>query len=224
MRWRQPLMPPGQLPPPPGRWDPPPLDCRDNGAAARRRRSLARTATALIPAIVIGTLFILREDWEGNGGSGVATEDDDDTDAEAGGYAYDFLEVDLRQLLEGRFGRRRTTMKTTEVSRDNKHKEDVVTQSMFAMLCEGKPLLSSSTARPKRQSSAMTAARAVGRIRRGRNDHGRGDDDGNDGLGDASVMTMTTNEYIPCIKRQDNMHNSITLFVKKHIICLIICN
>ena len=38
-----------------------------------------------MPAIDIGTLFIGREDREGDDGSGVATEDDDDTDAEAGG-------------------------------------------------------------------------------------------------------------------------------------------
>ena len=59
------------------------LDCRDNGAAARRRRRPA-TATMLMPAIDIGALFIGREDREGNDGSGVATEDDDNT-AEAGG-------------------------------------------------------------------------------------------------------------------------------------------
>ncbi len=48
-----------------------------------------------MPAIVIGALFILREDWEGYNGSGVTMEDDDDTDVEVGGYSYDFLEVDL---------------------------------------------------------------------------------------------------------------------------------
>jgi hypothetical protein len=40
-------------------------------------------------------------------------------------------------------------MKTTETSRDNEHKEDVMTRSMFEMLCEGKPSLSYK-ARPKR--------------------------------------------------------------------------
>ncbi len=40
-----------------------------------------------MPVINIGTLFIGREDWEGDDGSGVATEDDDDTDTEARGYA-----------------------------------------------------------------------------------------------------------------------------------------
>ena len=49
-----------------------------------------------MPAIHIGALFIGREDWKGDDGSGVATEDDDDTDAEVGGYARDFLEVVLR--------------------------------------------------------------------------------------------------------------------------------
>ena len=161
MRRRRPPAPPGRLPPPPGGRDPPPLDRRDNGAAARRRRSPA-TATTSMPAIDIGALFIGREDWEGDDGSGIATEDDDNTDVEAGGYARDFLEVVLRRLWEGRFGRRRTTMKTTETSRDDEHEEDGVTRSMFDTLCEGEPSLSLSTARPKRRSSATTAARAGG--------------------------------------------------------------
>ena len=114
-------------------------------------------------------------------------------------------------------------MKMTETSRDNKHKEDVMTRSMFETLCEGKPSLSLSTACPKRRSSSTTAARVGGRICRGQNDHGWGEDNGDVGTGDVLVMTMTTNDYIPCIKRQDDMHNSIT-FIKKHIICLIFCN
>ena len=161
MQWRRPPTPPGRLPPPPGRWDPPPLDHRDNGSAARRRRSPA-TATTSMPAIDIGALFIGREDREGDDGSGIATEDDDDTDVEAGGYARDFLEVVLRRLWEGRFGRRRTTTKTTETSRDDEHEEDVVMRSMFETLCKSEPSLSLSTARPKRRSSATTAARAGG--------------------------------------------------------------
>ena len=51
-----------------------------------------------MPAILIGALFIGREDREGNDGSGIMMEDDKDTDVEAGGYAHDFLEVVLRQL------------------------------------------------------------------------------------------------------------------------------
>ncbi len=95
-------------------------------------------------------LFIGREDREGDNGSSVATEeDDDDTNSEAGGYARDFLEVILHRLWEGCFGKRRTTTKMTETSRDNEHKEDVMTRSMFEMLCKGKPS-SSSKARPKR--------------------------------------------------------------------------
>ncbi len=43
-------------------------------------------------------------------------------------------------------------MKTMETSRDNKHEEDVMTRSMFERLCDGKPSLSSSKARPKRRS------------------------------------------------------------------------
>ena len=116
----------------------------------------------LMPAIHIGTLFIGREDQEGNNSRGVATEDDDDTDAESGGYGRDFLEVVLRQLWEGRFRRRRTTTKTTETSRDDEHKEDVVMPSMFETLCKGELSSSLSTARPKRRSSARTAARAGG--------------------------------------------------------------
>jgi hypothetical protein len=46
-----------------------------------------------MPAIIIGILFIWREDWEGNDGSGVATEDHNNTDVEARGYAHNFLEV-----------------------------------------------------------------------------------------------------------------------------------
>jgi hypothetical protein len=115
-----------------------------------------------MPVIDNRTLFIGREDREGDDGSSVVMEDDDDTDAEAGGYERDFLEVVLRQLWEGYFGRRRTTTKTTETSRDDEHEEDVVTRSMFEMLCEGEPLLSLSMARPKRRSSARTTAREGG--------------------------------------------------------------
>jgi hypothetical protein len=143
-----------------------------------------------MPAIDIGALFIGREDREGDDGSGIATEDDDNTDVEAGGYACDFSEVVLRRLWEGRYGRRRTTTKTTEASRDDKHEEDVVTRSMFETLCEGEPLSSLSTARPKRRSSATTAARAGGadpsRTKRSRTVRRR------NGTGDASV---TTNDY-----------------------------
>jgi hypothetical protein len=94
----------------------------------------------------------------------------------------------------GRFGRRRTTTKT-EVSRDDEHEEDVATQSKFEMLCEGEPSSSLSTAHPKRQSPETTVARAGGWICRGRNNHGRGDDSGDNGTGDASVTTTTTNGY-----------------------------
>ena len=114
-------------------------------------QSLA-TMTTPMPAINIGTLFSRQEDQEGNDGSGVVTEDDDGTDLEGGGYARDFLEVVLRRLWEGRFGRRRMTMKTTETSRDDKHEEeDVITRSMFETLCEGEPSSSLFTACPERQ-------------------------------------------------------------------------
>ena len=107
------------------------------------------TSTSM-PAIDIGTLFIGQEDWEGNDGSGAATEDDNNADAEAGEYARDFLEVVIRRLWEGRFGRSRTTTKTTETSSDDEHKEDVMTRSMSETLCNGEPSSSSSTARLKR--------------------------------------------------------------------------
>ena len=110
-----------------------------------------------MPAIDIDALLIGREDQEGNNGSGFVTKDDDDTDGKAGGYSHDFLEVVLRGLWEGRFGRRRTTMKTKETSRD---KEDVVMWSMVETLCEGEPSSSLSTAHPKRRSSETTTARA----------------------------------------------------------------
>ena len=94
------------------------------GAAARRRWSPA-TTTASMPAIDIGALFIGQEDWEGNNGSSFATEDDINADAEAGEYAHNYFEVILRQLWEGRFGRRTTMTKTTETSTetssDNEH-------------------------------------------------------------------------------------------------------
>ena len=115
-----------------------------------------------MPAILIGALFIGREDQEGNDGSSVVADDDEDTDAEAGGYAHDFLEVLLHRLWEGRFGRRRTTTKTTEMSRDYEHKEDVMMRSMFETLCVGEPSSLLSTACPKQRSSTKTAARASG--------------------------------------------------------------
>jgi len=115
-----------------------------------------------MPAINIGALFIGQEDREGNEGSGVATEDDNNTDTEAGEEAHNFMEVVLRQLWEGRFGRRRTTTKMTETSRKDKREEDIMAWLMFEMLCKGEPSLSLSTSRPKRRSSETTAARAGG--------------------------------------------------------------
>ena len=149
MRRRRPPTPPGLLLPPSGGQDPPPLDHRNNGAAVRWGQSQVPTTTSM-PAINIGTLFIVREGWEGDVGSGVATEDEDDTNAEAGGYTSDFLEVVLCRLWIGHFGRRRTTTKSAETSRDDEHEEDVVTRSMLEMLCKGEPSSLLSTAGPKR--------------------------------------------------------------------------
>ena len=53
-------------------------------------------------------------------------EEDNDTNAEAGEYVHNFLEVALGQLWEGCFGRRMTTTKMMETSRDHEHKEDVI--------------------------------------------------------------------------------------------------
>ena len=70
------------------------------------------------------------------------------------------MEVVLRRLWQGCFGRRRMTTKTTEMSRDDEHEEDVVTRLMFETLCEGELSSSLSTARLKRRLSETTAARA----------------------------------------------------------------
>ena len=221
MQRRQPPTLPGRLPPPPGGRDPPPLDRRDDGAEARWRRSPA-TATTSMPAIHIGVLFIGREDREGSNGSGVTTEDDSDTDAEAGGYACDFLEVVLRQLWEGRFGRRRMTTKTTETSRYDEHEEDVVTRSMFETHCKGELPLSLSTACPKCRLLATTAARAGGadpsRTKRSRTGRRRGQRRNGECISDNNNY-----ERLPYIQQQDDAHNNI-IFNKKHITCLIICN
>jgi hypothetical protein len=149
-----------------------------------------------MPAINIGTLFIGQEDWEGDDGSGVATEDDNDTDTEAGGVRARFLGGHPSPTLGGAFREDEDGNEMMETSRDNKHEEDIMMRSMFETLCEGKPLLSSSMDHPKRQLSAMTAARAGGadpsRTKQSRMGQGRGD---------ALVRTTTTNDYIiPCIK------------------------
>jgi hypothetical protein len=75
MRWRRPPAPPGRLPPPPGGRDPPPLDRRDDGGRrcnGSGESGSPATATMSMPVIDIGALFIGREDWEGDDGSGVA--------------------------------------------------------------------------------------------------------------------------------------------------------
>jgi len=60
------------------------------------------------------------------------------------------LEVILHRLWEGHFGRRRTTTKTAETSRDDEYEEDVVMRSMFETLCEGEPSSRASGADPSR--------------------------------------------------------------------------
>jgi hypothetical protein len=165
--------------------------------------------TTPMPVIDIGALFIGREDQEGDDGSGVATEEDDETDVETEGYVRDFLEVILCQLWEGHFGKRRaTTKKTTEMSRDDEHEEDVMTRSMFETLCEGKPSASSSKARRKRRSPESTAARAGGvdslRTKRSRTGRERRQRQNGGCVGD-------DNDYkrLPYIQQRDDAHNNI---------------
>ena len=107
--------------------------------------SAAATTDAILPAAGDRTnvdardqhraLFIGWKEPEGNDGSGVATEDDKDADAEAGEYTRDFLEVALSRLWERRFGRITTTAKTMDISRGNKHEEEVVSWLMFETIC-----------------------------------------------------------------------------------------
>ena len=161
-----------------------------------------------MPEIDICVLFIGREDQEGDDGSDIATEDDDDTNAEAGGYTSNFLEVFLRPLWELCFGNRRTTTKTKETSRDNEHEEDVMTRSMFETLCKGKPLSSSSKARPKRRSPETTAARSGGvdpsRTKRSRTGRERWRQRNGECAGDDN-----DHKRLPYIQRRDDVHNNI---------------
>jgi len=63
-----------------------------------------------MPGINIGALFIGREDWEGDDGSGVSTEDDDDTDVEAGGrhaISWRSSSTDFGKGVSGGGGRQR---------------------------------------------------------------------------------------------------------------------
>ena len=76
------------------------------------------------------------EDLEGGNGNGVTTEDNNNADAEVGEYTRDFLEVELRQLWEGHFGRMTTMTMMTEMSMDYEHEKDVMMQLMFEMLCK----------------------------------------------------------------------------------------
>ena len=121
MRRRRPPAPPGQLPPPPGGRDPPPLDrcadgrrrCDGSGEygdhddvnACDRHRCVVHWAGGLR-----GRRRLRRRGggWRRHRrGSRGGTR-----------YAHDFLEVILCRLWEGRFGKWRTTTKTTETSRD----------------------------------------------------------------------------------------------------------
>jgi len=92
-------------------------------------------------------------------------------------------------------------------------------RSMFETLCKGEPLLALSTARPKRQSSATTVARASGadpsRTKRSRTGQRRWQR-----RNGACISDYNNYEWLPYIQWQDDAHNNIT-FNKKHIMCLI---
>ena len=113
--------------------------------------------TTLMPGIDIDTLFIGREDQEGDMAAALQRRMTMTPTWKRGVGA---------RFLGGRppptLGERRMTTKMPEMSRDRKHEEDIMMRLMFETLCKGKPLLSLSTARPKRQSLATTAARAGG--------------------------------------------------------------
>jgi hypothetical protein len=85
---------------------------------------------------------------------------------------------------------------------------------MSETLCEGEPSSLSSTARLKRRSLATTAARAGGA-------------DPSRTKGSATTergICRDGNDYeqLLYIQQRDDAHNSIT-FIKKHIMCLILC-
>ena len=67
--------------------------------------------------INIGVLFIGREVWEGNDGSGVVTEDDNNTDAKAGGVHAQFLGGCPPPTLGGAF------WEEEEDNKDNRDKQ-----------------------------------------------------------------------------------------------------
>ena len=122
----------------------------------------------------------------------------------------------------GRFGKRRTTTKTTETSRDYEHKEDVATRSKSETLCKGEPLSSLSTARPKRRLPETTVARA-GRADPSRTKQSRTGRRWRQRRNGGCVGDDNDYERLPYIQRRDDAHNNI-IFIKKHIICLIFCN
>ena len=107
------------------------------GAVAAAAVGSPAIATMSMPVVNVGELFIGWEEQEGDDGSSIMTEEDNDVNAEAREYARDYLEIALSQLWEGLFGRRTTTAKTMETSRDDKHEEYVVPRSMFETLCKG---------------------------------------------------------------------------------------
>jgi hypothetical protein len=108
------------------------------------------------------------------------------------------VEVALSRFWEGLFGRRTTTAKTMETSRDDEHEEDVVPRSRFKTLSKGgasgdasRPLSPSAAAGQRGLPRVVVVVVIVQR----RFSAGRGEDDGNDGMGDTFVTTTTTTTY-----------------------------
>ncbi len=98
----------------------------------------------------------------------------------------------------------------TETSRDNEHEEDIATRLKFETLCEGAGTTSTKKTSQRGQSSrhSVRGSRRCRCPRLARSDDHqgrpwqgqagrilcRGEDDGDDGTGHASVMTTTTND------------------------------
>jgi hypothetical protein len=165
-----------------------------------------------MPVIDIGALFIGREDWEGDDGSGVATEDDDDTDTDAGGYVRlgrAFREEEDNNEdngdEQGRRARRRCH-NAVEV-------RDALRGGAVDIVVHGSP-----------EATIIGDDRGEGK---------RGGSFADETITDGAKTMATTergmhiddNDYErpPYIQRQDDAHNIIT-FNRKHIICLIFCN
>jgi len=178
------------------------------GAVAAAVAGSLVIAMMSIPVIDIGTLLIGQEEREGDDSSGVVMIDNDNSDAEVEKYAHNFLEVTLSRLWEGLFGRRTTTAKMMEMSRDNVHEEDVVLRATVNVrdslrggvsgvaLRPSAPLLAAGRCRKTRLTPHGHCCRrchpiiVVVVVIRRRFSARRGEDDSNDKMG-YTFMTMT---------------------------------